>query len=174
MGQKRDTIVQFSGLKSGRYTYDFTLGGDFFDEYKNEEIAGGEVRFDVTLDKKERTLLFNFHFEGTLVTMCDRCLGQMTVPVKGDDTLCVKFSDEEQSDNEDVAILPENASEIDLAQYMYEYVAVSLPMQHVHAEGECDPSVTSYITDSEQPDSGDETDPRWDALLKIKEENKNN
>ncbi|MBR1849919.1 MAG: DUF177 domain-containing protein [Bacteroidales bacterium] len=170
MDQEKDTTIQFSGLKSGRYTFDFVLDDDFFGKFENEEIGGGDVHFHVDLDRKERTLIFNFSFAGTLATTCDRCLGPMTVEVKGTDALCVRFSDTETSDQEDVAILPENAIEIDLAPYMYEMSAVRLPLQHIHADGQCDPTVAALL-EQHQPSTAT-TDPRWDALLKLKNENK--
>lgn len=166
MGRNEDTTVRFSGLKSGQYHYDFTLDSEFFDRYKNEEIEGGNVVFRVEMEKKERMLLFSFHFEGKLETSCDRCLGKMEVPVEGEETLCVRFSDTETSDDEETVIMPESATEIDLAQWLYEYVAVRLPMQHMHAEGECDPETMRLLeaasVDEATPEQA--TDSRWDAL----------
>ncbi len=177
MKRNVDTTIQFSGLKSGTYTYDFTLDNSFFSEYKNEKILDAEVVFDVKLEKKERMLMFHFAYSGTLTTMCDRCLGEMTLPVEGTESLYVKFGNESQSDDEDVVILPENEYKIDLAQWMYEYVAVSIPIQCVHpidADGNptCDPEMLNYISDEDDKGrtqtSDEETDPRWEALKKLK------
>ena len=102
MKPKIDTIVQFSGLESGRYEYNYTLDNSFFERFKNEELREGEVNFAVVLEKRERLLMFNFAFHGVVKTICDRCLGELEVPVSGEETLCVKFSDTETSDKEDV------------------------------------------------------------------------
>ena len=32
-----DTVIQFSGLKPGVYTYSYTLDGTFFERFENEE-----------------------------------------------------------------------------------------------------------------------------------------
>ena len=174
MKPKVDTIVQFSGLKPGKYEYDYTLDNTFFEEFDNDELREGSVDFRVVLDKKERMLMFTFSFSGIVKSICDRCLGELDVPVEGENTLCVKFSDTETSDNEDVVILPETAYKIDLAQWMYEYVVVSLPMHRVHPEGECDAEMLKYITEEsdEEPESegnGSEIDPRWSALKELLE-----
>lgn len=172
-----DTTIQFSGLKSGVYTYDYTLDDSFFSEYKNEKILGAKVVFDVKMEKSERMLMFHFKYSGAVRTTCDRCLGEMTWPVEGEQALCVKFSDTEQSDDENVAILPEKAFKIDLAQWMYEYVAIAMPIQCVHpddSEGKptCDPEMLKYLSpddDNDESENGEEeTDPRWDALKKLK------
>lgn len=178
---KIDTVVQFSGLKLGRYDYEYTLDGTFFEAFENEELRDGKVDFAVVLEKRERMLLFDFVFQGKVYTACDRCLGELEVPVAGEQALCVKFSDTDTSDDEDVVILPEGAYQIDLAQWMYEYVAVSLPIQKVHPEGGCDPEMLKYINadEDECEEGGDglqqgqraegETDPRWDALKQLME-----
>lgn len=166
---KVDTVIQFSGLKPGRYDYHFALDGDFFSGFENEELREGNVDFEVVLEKRERMLLFHFSFKGEMKSVCDRCLGDIEVPVQGEETLCVKFSDTETCDDDDVVFLPENAFQIDLAQWMYEYVAVSMPMQRVHKEGECNAEMLKYITherkeQEDQQEEGQEPDPRWDAL----------
>lgn len=173
MNPKVDTTIQFSGLKPGRYSYRYTLDRSFFEVFENEEICEGTVDFEVNLERHERMLMFYFAFNGKMKTTCDRCLGEMEVPVQGEQTLCVKFSDTETSEDEDVVILPDGAYEIDLAQWMYEYVAVSMPMQCVHPEGECDPEMLKYITEESEEDdepketAAGETDPRWEALKQL-------
>lgn len=168
MGQKEDTTIRFSGLKPGRYIYFYTLTDEFFDEWKNDEIRGGEVKINVEMERFEHMLMFNFTLEGTLTTMCDRCLSDLTVPVEGVENLCVRFSDTETSDDENVVILPESAFEIDLSQWLYEYAAVRIPMQHIHPDGECDPEVTKFITENKEEEVTDVIDPRWEALKKLK------
>jgi len=169
-----DTVVQFSGLKPGRYEYEYKLGNTFFEAFENEEIREGEVNFKVVLERQERMLFFTFSFKGEVKSVCDRCLGDISVPVEGEETLCVKFSDTETTDDDDVVFLPENAYKIDLAQWMYEYVVVSMPMQHVHPEGECDSEMLKFISDEriddeETSEEQAETDPRWDALKNLLE-----
>ena len=170
MSRKDDMTVRFSGLKPGVYNYDFKLDNAFFEECENEEMKGGNVDFAVEMERKERFLMFVFRLKGEVVTWCDRCLGEMRVPVEGEERLCVRFSDTEVCDDEDVVVLPESAFEIDLSQWLYEYVAVRMPMQHVHSEGECDPATVQFITTEEELEERrqEETDPRWEALKDLK------
>jgi uncharacterized metal-binding protein YceD (DUF177 family) len=169
MGQNDDMKVRFSGLKSGSYSYHFTLGEEFFEECKNDEIEGGRVDIEAKMERLEHLLMFTFSLSGEVETPCDRCLGRVKVPIDGEEHLCVRFSDSESCDDEDVVVLPENAFEIDLTQWLYEYVAVRIPMQHVHPDGECDPEMTKYIADENENENGnDEIDPRWEALKKLK------
>lgn len=171
-----DTTIQFSGLKSGKYVFNYVLDSGFFEGFENEELKDGNVEFAVNLEKSERYLMIKFTFKGQINSICDRCLGEIIIPVEGEQTLCVKFSDTETSEDENVVFLPEDAYQIDLSQWMYEYVAVSMPMQKIHPEGECDPEMLKYINNEEIESEEDdnmrmlgegESDPRWDALKKL-------
>ena len=174
MSRNDDTIIRLSGLKPGRYTYDFTLGKEFFDDFENEEIRDGNVQIGAILEKTERVTTIKIALHGEVTTLCDRCLGEMRVPIEGEETLLLRFSDTEESDDENVAILPEGANEIDLSQWLYEYVAVRIPLQHSHEEGECDPETVSYIKSEEElvreHEENREVDPRWEALKGLKGE----
>lgn len=174
MSRNDDTTVRFSGLKSGRYSYRFELEKDFFDRFENEEIRDGKVEIDAVLEKTERVMVMKFTLRGEVTTLCDRCLGEMRVPIEGEESLNIRLSDDEESNDENVAILPEGAFEIDLAQWLYEYVAVRIPMQHIHAEGECDEATVSYIKSEEElqgeREANREADPRWAALKELKDE----
>lgn len=174
MKQHIDTEIQFSGLKSGRYEYEVSLDKAFFEGFENELLSDGDVKYVIVLEKKDRLLTFNFTFSGRVKTICDRCLGDLEIEVSGEEMLCVKFSDTEVSEEEDVVYLPENAYKIDLAQWLYEYVVVAMPMQCVHPDDEdgnptCDPEMLKYLVDeNEEVGEGEETiDPRWAALKEL-------
>ena len=171
MSQNDDMTVRFSGLKPGVYTYNYTLTDEFFEEWKNEEIEGGRVEIEAKMERFERMLMFKFSLSGEVATPCDRCLGRVRIPIAGEEHLCVRFSDTESCEDEDVVVLPENAFEIDLRQWLYEYVAVRIPMQHVHPDGECDPEMTKYIeveSGEGKEESEEEIDPRWEALRELR------
>ena len=174
MSRNDDTIIRLSGLKPGRYSYSFTLGKEFFESFENEEIRDGNVQIEAILEKTERVTTVKISLRGEVTTLCDRCLDEMTVPIEGEETLHLRFSDTEVSDDENVAILPEGANEIDLSQWLYEYVAVRIPLQHSHEEGECNPETVSYIKSEEtlerEREENREVDPRWEALRELKGE----
>ncbi|MBR1766436.1 MAG: DUF177 domain-containing protein [Bacteroidales bacterium] len=120
------------------------------------------------MERMERMLMFDFRLAGKVTTQCDRCLGEIEVSIEGEEHLSARFSDTETTDDEEVVVLSESAVEIDLAQWLYEYVAVRIPLQHIHPEGECDPAVTRYITDEDEEKENTEIDPRWEALRNLK------
>ena len=184
MPVQTDTTIQFSSLKIGSYDYEIRLGREFFERFENEEIADGDVLAAVHVERKERLILFNIVLKGTITMLCDRCLGEMTLPVEGSHLLTVKVSDREEqaSEDEDVVFLPEKECRIDLAQWLYEYVAIEIPLSHCHpddADGQptCDPAMLSLLEeyhgdtrDNAESDDTEEIDPRWAALRGLKDE----
>ncbi|MBR1792621.1 MAG: DUF177 domain-containing protein [Bacteroidales bacterium] len=171
-----NTIVRFSGLKSGVYDFEFRLGKEFFERFENEDLQGGEVVFYVSLERKERLMLFKMSFNGRVLTQCDRCLGELEVPVSGEHLLTVQISEEPvESEDEDVVVLSEKENEIDLGQWMYEFIVIAVPMRHVHpddANGKstCDPEMLKLLQTVHE-DMGAEADqpvdPRWAKLLDL-------
>ena len=71
MQTQNDTVIQFSGLKPGVYTYSYTLDGSFFERFENEELREGKVVFEVSMERGERMLLFHFAYQGTIKTNCE-------------------------------------------------------------------------------------------------------
>ena len=183
MPVQTDTTIQFNSLKPGDYDFEYTLGKEFFERFEYEDLDNGDVHFDVHLERKERLMLFNISFSGTVQTQCDRCLGAIEVPVSGKHLLTVQISNKSGNDNEDVVVLSDKECQIDLAQWFYEYVVIALPMRHVHPDDEngkptCDPEMlrlldqhrTSETTSSDNADTQpDEIDPRWAQLMKLKD-----
>ena len=94
--------------------------------------------------------------KGTLTVECDRCLGELDLPVDVSERLSVKFgsddSDAQALDEEgrEIVFVPADDTDLDMRQIIYDYTCLSLPMQRVHAEGECDPEVTRYLGGSRQ------------------------
>lgn len=168
MSCKEDMTIRFNGLKSGVYTYDFMLGREFFEEWKIDEIEDGNVQIAVRMERRERMLLFTFVLKGEVTVPCDRCLAPLSVPVSGEEHLSVSFSDNETTLDDQQLILPEDATEIDLSQLIYEYVAVQIPLFRTHPDGECDPEVVRFLADEHAPRPEGDIDPRWEALKQLK------
>ena len=172
---KNDLVVRFSGLKLGSYDFKFELDDDFFSGYGNENLQKGKVVFNVLLEKKEKMMKFEADFSGTLNSFCDRCLKPLDIPISGHETLYVEFSDEPQeSDDDNIIILPQSEYEIDLSQFLYECVATAVPMRNVHPDDEngnptCDAEMLKYIsTEEESQDAEAVSNPIWDKLKELK------
>ena len=136
-------------------------------------MEDGEVNFSVVMEKSQYLLTFYFSFEGKIHSVCDRCLQPLEIEISGNETLFVKFSDTETSDDENIIIIPENEYQIDLSHIMYEYVATALPIRHVHpnddnGQSTCDSEMLRLLEQMQANNNEDKIDPRWDKLKELK------
>lgn len=133
--------IAFKGLKNGVHDFEFRVGEAFFAAYPTSEISRGECRVDVRLERAETQLGIDIRIEGYVVVACDRCLEDCRIPIDYAGRLLVKFSDELREYDGEVMWLSPAENEVDLGQYIYESIVLSLPYQRVHPEGECDPEM---------------------------------
>ena len=70
---------------------------------------------------------------------------------------------EEESD--DVMILDPSEAELDLSQFLYDYICLSLPLQRVHPKGKCNPVMLNKLKDLGLGESADKkTDSPFEKL----------
>ena len=60
----------------------------------------------------------------------------MQQPVEATRTMKAKLGDEYDDDGE-LVIVPYTEGTLDVAWLMYEFIALEIPMRHVHADGQC-------------------------------------
>jgi uncharacterized metal-binding protein YceD (DUF177 family) len=177
-GHKVDHLKQFTipfrGLKPGVHQYDYQIDKRFFERLEYAEVSNGNLKVELELTKQDRMLIFNFTIEGEVEVDCDRCLGKFNQAVAGNEKLFVKFGEKWEEESDDVIIIPEGEYQFDISKYLYEYIILLLPMQRIHPDDEngettCDQDMVSRL--GSHPEVS-EPDPRWDALLKLKNKNK--
>lgn len=170
MGYLRQFVIPFSGLKAGNYNFAFEIDDRFFEHFEYSEVKHGLIHVEVMLERQQRMMIFNFLFSGNVIVPCDRCGDDFNLPVEGEEKLIVKFGPDHHEETDDVLIIKEDEHEFDLGQFIYEYIHLLLPMRKVHGTDEsgknlCNPAVTGRITEVDE----DSTDPRWEALKKLKD-----
>ena len=174
--------------------YEYVLDNDFFISIDAPEVQKGKLHVDLTVKKSMGVFVLTFHTEGAVVVPCDRCLDDMEQPVSSTDKLLVKFGHEYAEEGDNLIVIPEEEGEINVAWFMYEFIALAIPMKHVHAPGKCNKAMSSKLSkhlrttpddemdeDAFVPDEAgnelvnDDTetavDPRWDELKKILDNN---
>jgi uncharacterized metal-binding protein YceD (DUF177 family) len=115
-------------------------------------------------------LLFDFTMEGNVIVPCDRCLEDLELEIEGYNELIVKMGEDKEELSENVIVVSSKDYEIDVAQYIYEFITLMIPMRNVHDENgqACDPEILKEIEKHithESPETP--TDPRWDSLKNI-------
>lgn len=121
--------IPIKGLKSGRSTFQWHADGDFFGIFENTEILGAELDVEIVVDYDGYSIEVEGKIDGEVTVACDRCLEDLVIPVH------TSFEDDEF---DGVAVL-------DLKQDVYDFVCISLPMQKVHNDGECNEETVKYL-----------------------------
>lgn len=133
--------IAWKGLKNGRHDFRFEVDKALFEAFESTEIKDGRCEVSVGVDRSEKQLTLDVGITGHVVVECDRCLEDCRVPIDFEGQLVVKFSDEvHEYDGEVMWMLP-GEDRVELAQYIYESIVLSLPYQWVHPEGECNPEM---------------------------------
>ena len=141
-------IIPIKGLALGVHKYSITLEQSFFDQFEVQEFKDARMEATVVLERTTSWIRLDVSIDGSVCHSCDRCLGDVTVPVGYHAPVLVKFTKihgEEEEDSDELIILEPTATEIDLTQYVYDSVIVTLPLQSVHPTGQCDPVMEEKI-----------------------------
>ena len=174
MNYLRHFIIPFSGLKVGNHTFAFEIDDKFFEHFDYSEIRKGKVHVDCLLDKQARMMVLFFDIAGTVRVPCDRCAEEFDQLVEGKQKLIVKFGADHTEESEEVLVITEKEHELDISQFLYEYVHLLLPIKKVHGTDEngnslCNPEVIRLIKETEDHP----VDPRWEVLKKLKDDKNN-
>ena len=166
--------------------YQYQLDDAFFLDLDAPEVQKGQVNVTLKVRKTSGVYQLDFQTEGKVIVICDRCLDEMEQPIETEDRLKVKLGSE-YSEVDDMVIVPEEEGYINVAWFIYEFIALSIPMKHVHAPGKCNKDMVSKLSkhlrvsgdDEDDDDFLDEDssnepqtiDPRWNELKKILDNN---
>ncbi len=165
--------VDVTKFKEDSYEASFILCDDYFEGLDGAEIQRGEVRVQATVDKAAAgEYVLRLVVDGAVTVSCDRCLDDMQQPIKGESAYTVRLG-HANVDDDDVIWVDEQEGTLSLAWPIYETIALSVPIKHVHAPGQCNDAMTQKLNELSATRSGDEADeaaidPRWEQLSKLK------
>ena len=134
MGRFDKFRIDLKGMKQSSLQMEYNLDNGFFGDIDGQEFQKGNVNAVVEVKNNRGVFDFMFSVSGTVVVPCDRCLDEMEVDVEAQNTLRVKLG-EEYADEGDVVVIPESEGDINLAWYLYEFIALALPTKRIHAPG---------------------------------------
>ncbi len=134
-----DFKVHISGLAHGKYEYEFSVNGSLFREFGNQQIIDSNVLVRCTLEKGSGWMNVSLNGEGSVTVECNRCLEEMAVPISFEESLAVRFAKfgEDTEEAEEFLIVDPSETEIDLKQFIYDCICVSIPLTTVHPKGKC-------------------------------------
>ncbi len=170
--------IPFVGLKQGRHEFEYDIDREFFEHFEYDEFNDANVKVALVLDKKPTLMEFTFTAGGKVNLNCDLTNEPYDQIIEGILKLVVKFGDEFNDDNEEILILPHGEFQINVAQYIYELIVLSVPLKRVHP-GVLDGTLNSEMLDKleelspkevgeeDKIEDQEEIDPRWNKLKNL-------
>ena len=163
--------IAFKGLSQGKHTFEYEVDGKFFSEFEGGVVDEGKVNVLITLEKQSSLMILWFDIEGTVTVQCDRCLEMFELPVKSREKIFVKFGEKEYVEGDDVIWVSVNDYQLNVAQLIYEFVCLAVPIKKVHPDDQngnstCDPlmieKLNKYILNEDEVKN-----PVWNDLKKL-------
>lgn len=176
----KDYIINFVGLEAGSHDYEFLIDNEFFENFETSEISESQIQVTLLLLKDHNMLSFDFKIKGYANLVCEKCLEDFQLEIDGKEQLFVKFGPEYQEVSDNVIILPIGEDQIDVSQFIFEYIHLGLPISKTHEankqgnNNQCNQEalekLEEYVSDTynEEEDDDDDVDPRWEVLKKLK------
>lgn len=180
-------------MPEGTQTFEYHLGKQFFVNMESADIHDADLTVSLTVDHKGELYNLDFQIEGTVTLICDRCLDDLIFPIATSYAISVKYGEDYNDDSDDLLVIPESDSYLNVAYMIYDTVALAVPIKHVHPLGKCNRQMSAMLKkhrarvndeDAElENDLIDEidnidaaesanapSDPRWDALRKLSDD----
>jgi uncharacterized metal-binding protein YceD (DUF177 family) len=174
--------ISIARLADKRYPYRFEVDERFFATFPESPVKKGNLAADLDMDKSATMLQLHFRLEGEVELICDRSLEPFDFKVKKKENLILKFGDEPGELTDEIEIIARDTQEINVAQYLYEFIVLAIPMKKIHPrfakekyieneEGLLIYSSENQIDKSDEEDKNAVADPRFDILKKLNPNN---
>ena len=175
MKQLNEFLIPFIGLKLGKHQFEYQINKSFFEDFDYDEFENSDIKVNVVLEKKSTLMELAFKHKGTVNVPCDLTGEFFDLPIKGKIKVVVQFGEQFNNDNEELLILPHGEHQLDIKQYVYEMIVLSVPLKKTHPgikDGTLQtPALDKLkeltVNNQKQSIKEEEIDPRWDELKKL-------
>ena len=141
MNYRRTFDIAFVGLKPGIHEYEYNVADKFFTEYGEQDFKNCTAQIKLNLEKQNGFMLLRFEVGGKLELSCDRCGNHLPLDLWDEFRIMVKMVDDadvmnNQEEDPDVYYISRGESHINVSDWIYEFINLSIPMQRMCDEEE--------------------------------------
>ena len=119
-------IVQPNGMLT------YGLEDAFFMLFENSLLEKGKLQATVRVDKRPSSIVFLISIDGTVELVCDRSLETFDYPVQLEKSVEFRLGHEKKELGVDLYMIEQHASTINIAQHLYDFVSLAIPMKKLH------------------------------------------
>ena len=177
MKQLNEFLIPFAGLKLGKHQFEYQINKAFFDSFDYDDFESTAIKVSVVFEKKNTMLELNIKHNGTVYVPCDLTNEMFDLPIKGKGRLLVQFGEAYNDDNDELLILPHGEHQINISQFIYEMIVLSIPLRRVHPgvkDGTLNTESLQKLNElrveevqEEKNKAAENIDPRWDKLKQL-------
>ena len=178
MNYRRAYEIAFVGLKPGIHDFEYKVDDRFFEHYGPQDFENCQAEIKVKLEKTTSLILLKFDISGKVDVQCDRCANTITKELWDEFDVVVKMVDEpdqmnEQEEDPDIFYIGYQESHLHLADWIYEFVNLSIPTQRFCAEdpedtSKCNQEVIEKLDQMKQRAIHHDSSNVWKDLDKLK------
>lgn len=175
MKHNREYEIAWQGLKPGPHTLVYDIDDRFMHEHGDDSFSNWAAQVKLIFDKHEGFFMLHFDIGGKVTVQCDRCGDDFELSLWDEFNLVIKLTSDEPADTDeedDVVFIPRSETVIDLSNWIYEFVMLSVPLQKIHpdkADGKagCNPQALNLLDQLAEHDEP-KANPLWKGLESIK------
>lgn len=165
--------INIVGLSNTVHHFNFEIGDDFFIQYGTDLISKGHFNVNIELNKHETFIEVDFEIKGSAQLICDRSLEAFDYPIEEKNKIVFKYGDDDQEITDEIIMINREAVGLELGQYIYEFIALAIPMKKLHPKFQDENDDESegriiYSSGDEIKEKDENIDPRWEQLKKLK------
>src|SRR4051812_7950888 len=141
MSHQREYEIAFVGLKPGDHHFTHEITDKFFEPFQEQDFKNCQAVVKLKLDKKIGFMLLKFDVDGKVELICDRCGNNLQIQLWDEFNIVVKMVDDPDTMNEkeedpDIYYISKSESHFSIADWIYEFINLSIPMQRMCKEDE--------------------------------------
>lgn len=177
MSQRRAFEIAFVGLKPGTHAFEYTVDNKFFESYGEQDFTNCKANIKLELEKHNGFMMLKFDVDGKADVNCDRCGNNLPLQLWDEFKIVVKMVDDPevmnmQEEDPDIYYISRTESHLHVADWIFEFVNLSIPMQKMCSEEEmggpqCNTEVLEKLRKMEEEATKD-SNTVWKALEQFK------
>lgn len=181
MSRRREFEIAFVGLKPGVHEFSYEIDDRFFEAFQQQDFHHCRAHVKLQLDKKSSFMQLKFEIGGSLEVTCDRCNSNLPLELWDEFQVTVKVVEDpelmnEQEDDPDMYYISQGESHLDVANWIYEFINLSIPMQKACSfekmDGPyCNKAALDLLKKMEPENPEKQENPIWKGLERFRKGN---
>ena len=180
MKRHREFQIAWLGLKEGIHQFQYEVDDEVLEDlgFEHPDFEHLKAKIDLKFEKNSSFFQLHFDIDGSIDVPCDRCGDNLSIRLWDEFDLIIKLTENEEEaerqneqEEADVVFISRGDTVIDVFNWIYEFIVLSIPIQHIHpndAAGNptCNPEALKLLEQMKPPVTDE--NPLWAGLKNLK------